>query len=95
MRCIFVLACAVVFAVGCGDSETCLPAIPGASACPAGTIIDASTIDPICLAASGTPLCRGSADADCYVCTGTQFDDNCLLVSPQQTTECVHSCSKC
>lgn len=89
------VACVVVFAVGCGDSATCLPAIAGAAACPAGTIIDASTIDPICLTASGLPLCRGSDDADCYVCSGTQFDDNCLLKSPQQTVECVHGCNKC
>jgi hypothetical protein len=44
---------------------------------------------------SGAPVCRGSDHADCYVCSGTQFDDNCLLKSPQQTIECVHGCSKC
>jgi hypothetical protein len=95
MRSVLLLVCVAALAAGCGDTETCLPAIAGAAACPAGTIIDASTSDPICLTSSGTPVCRGSDDADCYVCSGSQFDDNCKIKSPQQTVECVHSCSKC
>ncbi len=89
------IACALVCLAGCGQASDCMPAAAGAAACPAGTFIDASTNDPICLSASGLPLCRGSDDADCYVCSGTAFDDNCLITNPQQTVECVHSCSKC
>lgn len=94
MRYILVAAFAVA-AAACGDGSDCLPALSPAAACPAGTFIDASTTDPICLSSSGVPLCRGSADADCYVCTGTAFDDNCTITSPQQTVECVHHCGAC
>jgi hypothetical protein len=90
------LACCVfvLFLVGCGDNSGCLPDLPGMAPCPAGIFVDASTIDPICLSA-GVPLCRGKSNADCYVCAGGDFPDNCTLTSPQQTTECVHSCDKC
>jgi hypothetical protein len=88
-------SCVLVFVlVGCGDTSGCLPAIAGAAACAPGTFIDASTIDPICLS-GGVPLCRGQKDADCYVCTGADFVDNCTITSPQQTVECVHGCDKC
>ncbi|MCU1280173.1 MAG: hypothetical protein JWM53_3719 [bacterium] len=90
-----IFVCAVVFAANCGNGSDCLPAIAGAAACPASTIIDTSVSDPICLSASGLPLCRGSEEADCYVCSGSQFDDNCLIRDPQQTVECVHKCSDC
>lgn len=89
------VVCAVALAAACGDGSDCLPKIAGVAECPASTIIDASTIDPICLSTSGVPLCRGSYEADCYVCSGPSFDDNCLIKSPQQTVECVHSCDKC
>ena len=90
-----VLSCFFVFVVltGCGDNSSCLPALPGMTACAAGTFIDASTIDPICLS-GGAPLCRGNTSS-CYVCSGADFTDNCTLTSPQQTVECVHSCGKC
>ena len=94
MRYILVAVFAVA-AVACGDGSDCLPAVAAAAACPAGTFIDASTTDPVCLSSSGVPLCRGSSDADCYVCTGTAFDDNCTITSPQQTVECVHHCGAC
>lgn len=94
MRCVL-LACALAFAVaGCGSQSRCLPAIPGAAACPSAIFIDASTTDPICLD-NGLPLCRGANDASCYMCTGGDFDDNCTITAPQQTVECVHSCDKC
>ncbi|HEX8954560.1 MAG TPA: hypothetical protein VF997_00270 [Polyangia bacterium] len=94
MRLLFVASLALL-AGGCGDSAACLPALPAMAACPAGTFIDASTTDPICLSSSGLPLCRGQANADCYICTGTMFDDNCTITAPQQTVECVHGCDKC
>jgi hypothetical protein len=96
MRCVL-LVCALAFAaVGCGSQSACLPAIPGASACVAGTFIDASTTDPICLS-QGSPVCRAPHSANCYMCstTGADFADNCTLTSPQQTAECVHSCDNC
>ena len=88
-------ACLVLAAVGCGNGSTCLPAVPGAAACPSGTFIDASTTDPICLSSAGLPLCRGQDAADCYMCTGSAFDDNCTIKSSQETVECVHSCDAC
>jgi len=88
------VACLVLFAAACGDTSGCLPAVTGMTPCPAGTFIDASTTDPLCFS-GGVPLCRGSNDAICYVCTGSDFTDNCTLTSPQQTEECVHSCGKC
>ncbi len=94
MRCVLVAVFAVA-AAACGNSSTCLPALPGAAACPAGTFIDASTTDPICLSKTGVPFCRGSNNADCYLCSGTPYDDNCTITNPQQTVECVHSCDKC
>jgi hypothetical protein len=87
-----VIALAAV-AAGCGAQSGCLPAIPGTPACPDGTFIDASTTDPICLA-NGDPQCRGN-NATCYLCTGTDFPDNCTITAPQETVECVHSCAKC
>ncbi|HSN31189.1 MAG TPA: hypothetical protein VLU41_00775 [Ideonella sp.] len=94
MRCILAISLAL-FAAGCGNGSSCLPAIPGVAACPSAVIIDATTTDPICLSSSGLPLCRGKASADCYVCSGADFTDNCTITSPQQTVECVHSCDKC
>ena len=92
----FILAtCLVWFAAGCGNGSGCPPALPGVSACPAGVIIDATTTDPICLSSSGLPLCRGNDSADCYICSGADFTDNCKITAPQQTVECVHSCDKC
>lgn len=93
MRYILVAVFAVA-AAACGDGSDCLPALSAPAACPAGTFIDASTIDPICLS-GGVPMCRGKEGASCYVCTGTDFADNCTITSPQQTTECVHACEKC
>jgi hypothetical protein len=95
MRRVLVACAFALVAAGCGDSSDCLPPVAGAAACPASTIIDASTTDPICLNPSGLPLCRGTYEADCYVCSGSDFDDNCLIRAPQQTVECVHSCDKC
>jgi hypothetical protein len=95
MRLAFALAAFVV--AGCGNgSSSCLPAMPAAAPCPAGIIVDASTTDPICLSASGLPLCRGN-DAVCYICSGGDFNDNCLIEdkSADMTTECVHRCSLC
>ncbi len=89
------VACLVLAAAACNEGSSCLPALPTAAACPAGTIIDASTTDPICLSSSGLPLCRGSVSADCYVCSGSAFDDNCTITAPQQTVECVHHCDAC
>lgn len=86
---------ALLFVGGCDSGTTCLPAIPGAAACPADLIVDTSVSDPICLSAGGEPLCRGSVNATCYICSGDSFDDNCLIRAPQQTIECVHDCSKC
>jgi len=94
MRYILVAVFAIA-AAACGDGSDCLPALSAPAACPAGTFIDASTTDPVCLSSSGVPLCRGSAEADCYVCTGAAFDDNCTITSPQQTVECVHHCGAC
>jgi hypothetical protein len=94
MRCILV-ACLALFAAACNDSSECLPAVAGAAACPDGTFVDAMTNDPICISSEGLPLCRGSVDAVCYVCSGTAFDDNCLITSSRGSIECVHSCSKC
>jgi hypothetical protein len=90
-----ILIASFLCAAACGSSSDCLPAVPTAAACPSGTYIDASATDPICLSTSGLPLCRGSANANCYVCTGAAFDDNCTITSPQMTIECVHSCDKC
>ena len=87
------VALAATTAAGCGDQSGCLPAIPGTPACPDGTFVDASTTDPICLS-NGAPQCRGD-NATCYVCTGTDFPDNCTVTAPQQTIECVHACAKC
>ena len=95
MRGFFALCVFAFVLVGCGDGNGCLPDLPNMAACPAGTFIDASTTDPVCLSSSGVPLCRGSAEADCYVCTGAAFDDNCTITSPQQTVECVHHCGAC
>ncbi len=95
MRSIFVACLFAVAAAGCGNGNDCLPALPSMAPCPTGTFIDASTTDPICLASSGVPLCRGAAEADCYVCSGAAFDDNCVITSPQQTVECVHHCDLC
>ena len=94
MRLILV-ACLALAAAACGDSSSCLPAASAMAACPSGTFIDASTTDPICLSSAGLPLCRGQDAADCYICTGTTFDDNCTITSPQQTVECVHRCDAC
>ena len=92
----FILAIALgLFAAGCGNGSSCLPALSGVTACPSGIFIDASTTDPICLSGSGLPLCRGKSNADCYMCTGADFPDNCTITSPQQTVECVHGCDKC
>jgi hypothetical protein len=89
------LVLAIVSAAGCDSGSSCLPAIAGAAACPASTIVDTSVNDPICLSAGGLPLCRGSEAANCFVCSGSDFTDNCLIRSPQQTIECVHGCDKC
>jgi hypothetical protein len=86
---------AAVALAACNDASECLPAVSGAAACPEGTYVDAMTTDPICLSSSGLPLCRGGVDAVCYVCTGTDFDDNCLVTSSRGSIECVHSCAKC
>ena len=94
MRCA-ILVVAAVLAAGCGNGSDCLPAVASAAPCPSSTIVDTSVSDPICLSASGLPLCRGSDEADCYICSGSQFDDNCLVRAPQQTIECVHKCSNC
>jgi len=94
MRGFFALCVFAFVLVGCGAGNGCLPDLPNMAACPAGTFIDASTIDPICLS-GGVPMCRGKEGASCYVCTGTDFADNCTITSPQQTTECVHACEKC
>ena len=94
MRAVLLAGAIALAAAGCGDQSGCLPAIPGTAACPDGTFIDASTTDPICLA-DGAPVCRGGANATCYICTGSTFPDNCTITAPQQTVECVHSCSTC
>ena len=92
MRAVLVLC--FLWAAGCGETSDCLPDIVGTAPCPAGTFIDASTTDPICFS-QGAPVCRGKADAICYVCVGSDFLDNCTLTSPQETSECVHNCDKC
>jgi hypothetical protein len=89
------LACALAGLAGCSNESTCLPAIASAGACPSDTFVDASVNDPICLSSSGLPLCRGSDNATCYVCSGLDFTDNCVIKSAQQTIECVHSCTNC
>jgi hypothetical protein len=87
----------VIIALGalsaCSNQETCLPAAAPPAACPANVYIDASTTDPICLAKTGAPLCRGGDN--CYVCVGASFDDGCVINSAEQTLECVHGCDKC
>ncbi len=88
---------AVVLAVtlfGCAsDRGACLPAPPTPPAdCPDGTFADASTNDPICVAATGEPTCRDPLDA-CLLCTGTNFPDGCRIHGT--ANECVHRCSSC
>jgi hypothetical protein len=90
-----VLVAALACAACSGGTSSCAPALPAVKSCPPSTFIDASVNDPICLASSGLPYCRGDNDAVCYVCTGASFDDGCQVTSPQMTIECVHSCSKC
>jgi hypothetical protein len=86
------LACAS----GCGGGAGCPPAIAAnAKACASGVFIDATANDPVCLASSGVPLCRGDNDAVCYRCNGASFTDGCTISNPQQVVECVHSCDKC
>jgi hypothetical protein len=81
---------------GCDNGSSCLPAIPGAAECPSSTIVDTSVSDPICLSAGGLPLCRGGDNATCYICSSSDFTDNCLVHSSKDDTiECVHSCDKC
>jgi hypothetical protein len=80
---------------GCDNGSSCLPAIAGAAECPSSTIVDTSVSDPICLSAGGLPLCRGGDNATCYICSGSDFTDNCVVHSSDDTIECVHSCDKC
>jgi hypothetical protein len=85
-------------AFGCGNgSSTCAPAMPSTSACPAAVFVNAATNDPICLASSGLPLCRGTGpnDAVCYICSGADFSDGCTIKNASETIECVHHCGAC
>jgi hypothetical protein len=80
---------------GCESGNGCLPALSSnAHECGANIFIDASVNDPLCLGNGGEPICRGSADAVCYMCNGGSFSDGCLIHGPT-TYECVHSCSSC
>lgn len=98
MRSLFGACCAAAFllAAGCGTNNNgCLPAVAANSTeCPTAVFVDASTTDPICLNASGSPECRAD-DAVCYQCTGASFTDGCVVKNAEQTIECVHTCDKC
>jgi len=84
------------FAVGCSSGTSCLPAIPQAPECGDGIFGDASTTDPLCLTSDGLPLCRGGYNATCYVCSGGDFADNCLIKDKSgSVVECVHHCDGC
>jgi hypothetical protein len=95
MRVLFA-ACFMLASFSCSspNQPPCLaPRSPLPADCPAGVYADATTNDPICLDAASQEICRGEA-MDCYVCTGSDFVDGCLIRSAT-VHQCVHSCSQC